>query len=326
MGNLKPARLVVMQPCHLAPARIGVNHFRQNFHGRFVMSEEFRPRRSVLYMPGANERALEKATSLDADCLILDLEDATAPDRKEEARGLVADRLQNLDYGHRELLVRINALDTIWGRDDLAAMATAGAHGILVPKVNKASDVLDVVALLEEHGAPEDLAIWVMMETPLAMLAAEEIARAHPRLKGMVMGTNDLAKDLGAAHTSLRLPMITGLGLCMLAARAHGLAIIDGVFNDIKDEEALRASCQQGLEMGFDGKTLIHPNQLAPCNDVFAPDDAAIDLARRQVAAFDEAIAQGKAVAVVDNKIVENLHVAHARKILAMADAIAERN
>ncbi|RCL81027.1 MAG: CoA ester lyase [SAR116 cluster bacterium] len=289
------------------------------------MKEEFRPRRSVLYMPGANPRALEKATTLDADCLILDLEDATAPDRKDEARGLVADRLKNLDYGHRELLVRVNALDTPWGRDDLAAMAHAGAHGLLIPKVNNAADVLDVVALLAQHHVPDDLAIWVMMETPQAMLAAGEIAKAHPKLKGMVMGTNDLAKDLGAAHTMLRLPMITGLGLCMLAARAHNLAIIDGVFNDIQDEEALRASCQHGLEMGFDGKTLIHPNQLAPCNDVFAPDEAAIDLARRQVRAFDEAMAEGKAVAVVDNKIVENLHVAHARKILAMADAIAKR-
>ncbi|NBT38950.1 MAG: CoA ester lyase [Alphaproteobacteria bacterium] len=286
------------------------------------MQQVIRPRRTMLYMPGANARAMEKARNLPADGLILDLEDATAPERKDQARELVCETLQGDPFGHREVLVRVNGLDTEWGRRDLEALAQCSCDGVLVPKIHKAEDVLDVVGILERAGAPAELSVWLMMETPLSMLHAEAIAGSHQRLAGMVMGTNDLAKDLGASQTPLRLPMITALGLCMLAARAHGLAIIDGVFNDIHDAAGLRESCVQGLEMGFDGKTVIHPQQLQVANEVYSPTKEQIDLAHRQIQAYEAAMQQGKAVAVVDNKIVEGLHVVHAKRVLALAQSI----
>lgn len=277
-----------------------------------------RPYRSVLYIPAANARAMDKARDLPADAIIFDLEDAVSPEQKSAAREGLGQALAQ-DYGPRARILRINALATEWGRDD--ALACAGplaglVDAVLIPKVDGPAD-LDAVAELIP-----DTSLWAMMETPLGMLNAAAIA-AHPRLLGMVMGTNDLAKDLGTRFRADRLPMMAGLGLCLLAARAHGVTIVDGVFNAFKDEDGLRAECQQGRDMGFDGKTLIHPAQLAIANATFAPTEAEIDLARRQIEAFDQATAQGKGVAVVDGKIVENLHVATARDTLDRADAIA---
>ncbi|WP_323042414.1 CoA ester lyase [Gemmobacter sp.] len=274
------------------------------------------PWRSVLYIPGSKERALEKAQGLPADAIIFDLEDAVAMEEKPRARALLAETLRSADYGQRARIVRINGLDTAWGRDDVAAMVGVPLEAILIPKVNSAADVQAVADLIP------GVDLWAMMETPLGMLNAAEIA-AHPRLVGMVMGTNDLAKDLGTRFRPDRLPMITGLGLCLLAARAHGVTIVDGVYNAFKDAEGLRGECTQGRDMGFDGKTLIHPDQLAVANEVFAPSDAEIDLARRQIAAFDAARAAGQGVAVVDGKIVENLHIVTAQATLAKAQAIA---
>jgi (3S)-malyl-CoA thioesterase len=280
------------------------------------MHDRIRPWRSVLYIPGSKERALEKARSLTADAIIFDLEDAVTPDAKIEARALLAQVLATTDFGARARIVRINALETPWGRDDLAAFAGVTVEAILIPKVNSAADVQAVADLVP------GVDLWAMMETPLAMLNAAEIA-AHPRLTGMVMGTNDLAKDLNARFRADRLPMLAGLGLCLLAAKAHGVVIVDGVYNAFKDAEGLRAECDQGRDMGFDGKTLIHPDQLAVANAAFAPSEAEIDLARRQIAAFEAAQAQGRGVAVVDGKIVENLHIVTARAVLATAQAIA---
>lgn len=285
------------------------------------MTQAARPFRSVLYIPGSKERALEKAMGLAADAIIFDLEDAVAPDEKPAARKLLTQVLTDWDFGRRARIVRINGFDTEWGHADANAMDEAIARGakidaILIPKVNRAAD-LDAVA---EAVPGADL--WAMMETCQGMLNAAEIA-AHPRLKGMVMGTNDLAKELNSRFRPDRLPMQTGLGLCLLAARAHGLVIVDGVYNAFKDEDGLRAECNQGRDMGFDGKTLIHPAQLEIANAAFAPSEAEIDLARRQIAAFDEVTAQGGGVAVVDGKIVENLHIVTARATLAKAEAIA---
>lgn len=280
-----------------------------------------RPYRSVLYIPGSKERALEKAMGLATDAIIFDLEDAVAPDEKPAARALLARVLRDWDFGSRAKIVRINGFDSEWGRADAAAMSDAIAAGaridaVLIPKVNSPAD-LDAVAALVP-GAD----LWAMMETALAMLNAAAIA-AHPRLRGMVMGTNDLAKELGSRHRPDRLALQTGLGLCLLAARAHGRVIVDGVFNAFKDDESLRAECEQGRDMGFDGKTLIHPAQLAIANQAFAPSEAELDLARRQIEAFDAARAAGQGVAVVDGKIVENLHIVTAEALLAKARAIA---
>ncbi|KGJ13896.1 HpcH/HpaI aldolase/citrate lyase family protein [Paracoccus sanguinis] len=273
-----------------------------------------RPYRSVLYIPGSNARALEKARGLAADAIIFDLEDAVAPAEKPAARATLKAALAE-DYGPRARIVRINGLDTEWGREDAAAFAT-GADAVLVPKVSTPAD-LDAVAALTG-----DTPLWAMMETALGMLNAAAIA-AHPRLEGMVMGTNDLAKELGSRNRPDRLAMQTGLGLCLLAARAHGRVIVDGVFNAFKDEDGLRAECEQGRDMGFDGKTLIHPAQLEIANAAFAPAEEEVALARRQIEAFKAALAEGKAVAVVDGRIVENLHVETAKKTLARAEAIA---
>ena len=275
-----------------------------------------RPYRSVLYIPGSNARALEKAQGLDADAIIFDLEDAVAPAEKVAARATLVQALQ-ADYGRRARIVRVNGLDTQWGAADIAAFAAhAGVDAILLPKVNAPSD-LDAA-----HRAAPAKPLWAMMETALGMLNAPQIA-AHPALAGMVMGTNDLAKELGARHCADRLPLQAGLGLCLLAARAYGRVIVDGVFNAFKDEAGLAIECAQGRDMGFDGKTLIHHAQLAIANTAFAPSSADIDLARRQIDAFDAAIAAGQAVAVVDGKIVENLHIVTAKALLQKAQAIS---
>ena len=277
---------------------------------------QVRPFRSVLYIPASKERALEKARELAADAIIFDLEDAVAPAEKTAARETLSKALA-MDYGNRVRIVRINGLDTEWGREDAAAFANhSGLDAILIPKVNTPSD-LDAVAALTG-----DKPLWAMMETALGMLNAAAIA-AHPRLQGMVMGTNDLAKEIGSRFRADRLPMMAGLGLCLLAAKAHGRVIVDGVYNAFKDEAGLRAECDQGRDMGFDGKTLIHPAQLDIANAAFAPSDEEVTLARRQIAAFNEAQAAGQGVAVVDGKIVENLHVVTAQATLAKAEAIA---
>ncbi|MEZ5884577.1 MAG: (3S)-malyl-CoA thioesterase [Paracoccaceae bacterium] len=285
------------------------------------MSMPARPYRSVLYIPGSNERALEKARGLACDAIIFDLEDAVAVDEKVNARALLARTLSEADYGGRARIVRVNGLDTEWGREDLLAFAKAIREGarvdaILIPKVSRAAD-LDAVADLIAS-----VPLWAMMETALGMLNAAEIA-AHPRLAGMVMGTNDLAKELQSRFRPDRLAMQAGLGLCLLAAKAHGKIIVDGVYNAFKDADGLRVECEQGRDMGFDGKTLIHPAQLDVANAAFAPSEAEVELARRQIAAFEEAEAKGLGVAVVDGKIVENLHIVTARQILAKAEAIA---
>lgn len=275
-----------------------------------------RPLRSVLYIPGSKPRALDKARGLATDAIIFDLEDAVSVDEKIAARATLAEALATGGYGARMRIVRINGLDTQWGAEDAAAANAMGADAILMPKVSSPAD-LD--ALADITG---DTPLWAMMETPLGMLNAAAIA-AHPHLQGMVMGTNDLAKELQTRFRADRLPLMTGLGLCLLAAKAHGLAIIDGVYNAFKDDEGLAVECAQGRDMGFDGKTLIHPAQLDVANAAFSPSEAELDLARRQIDAFQEVEASGQGVAVVDGRIVENLHIVTARETLAKAEAIA---
>lgn len=286
------------------------------------MATTVRPRRSVLYMPGSNARALEKGRSLPADGLILDLEDAVAPDAKAAARDTIAQALAAGGYGGRELIVRVNGLNTPWGYDDLRMAAASGADAVLLPKVESADAVRQAEAVLRAAGAPVGQTIWCMMETPLGILNVKEIAGASPAVGALVLGTSDLAKDLHAAHTAQRLPMITSLGLCLLAARAYGLAVLDGVHLDLNDDEGFAASCRQGCELGFDGKTLIHPKTIAACNAAFAPDADEIAQAHRIIAAHAEAAAAGKGVVLVDGKLVENLHVENARRLVALAEAI----
>lgn len=280
------------------------------------MDQNARPWRSVLYIPGSKERALEKAKTLPVDAIIFDLEDAVAAEEKPAARALLADTLANGDYGARARIVRINGLDTEWGRADAEAVAGMNADAVLLPKVGGPAD-LDALAAITG-----DMPIWAMMETPQGILNAAAIA-AHPKLQGFVMGTNDLAKELTCRFRADREPLLTSLQLCLLAARAEGIVAVDGVYNAFKDEDGLRTECAQGRDMGFDGKTLIHPAQLAIANAAFAPSADEIDLARRQIAAFEEAEAAGQGVAVVDGRIVENLHIVTARQTLAKADAIA---
>jgi citrate lyase subunit beta/citryl-CoA lyase len=281
-----------------------------------------RPRRSVLYMPGANERALEKAAGLPADALILDLEDAVAPDAKAAARARVCEAAASGRYGAREVAIRVNGLGTPWHDDDLRAVAAAGPAAVVVPKIDAPDTVHAIEKALDAGGAPDHTAIWAMVETPVAMLHAEEIARASERLTVLVMGTNDLAKELQAEHVPGRQPLLAGLGLALLAARATGRVILDGVYNDIKDPDGFEAECVQGRQLGFDGKTLIHPSQLDPCNRVFAPTADEVDRARRIIEAFEEAEAEGRGVVTVDGRMVENLHVDQARRTLALTAGI----
>lgn len=281
------------------------------------MNHRARPYRSVLYVPASNARAMEKAKSLPVDAIIFDLEDAVAADEKKNARKMLGEALAAGGFGKKMKIVRINELSTRWGGEDAKAVSRMDCDAMLLPKVESAGQ-LDLLRQISG-----DTPIWAMMETPRGMMNAYEIARA-PLISGMVMGTNDLAKDLQTRHRADRLPLMTSLGLCLLAAKTQGLVILDGVYNAFKDDDGLRAECEQGRDMGFDGKTLIHPSQVAVANDVFAPSDEEVDLARRQIAAFDEAERDGSGIAVVDGKIVENLHVITAREILSKADAIAE--
>jgi citrate lyase subunit beta/citryl-CoA lyase len=286
------------------------------------MAAPIRPRRSILYMPGANPRALEKARTLPADGLIFDLEDAVAPEAKEGARGIVAAALAAGGYQPREVVLRVNALDTMWGHAELAAAATLPLDAVLLPKVENADRVRSSLALLDASGAPPGLAVWCMVETPKGVLAAAEIAGASPRVGALVMGTSDLVTDLHALATRDRLPLMTALGLVLLAARAHGVAALDGVHLDLADEEAFTAACRQGRELGFDGKTLIHPKQIAAANTAFAPSPEEVERARRIVAAYAEAERAGKGLVVLDGRLIEALHAAEARRTLALAEAI----
>ena len=276
-----------------------------------------RPWRSALYVPGSRPRALEKARSVAADAIIFDLEDAVAPEEKPAARARLSEALERGGYGARAKLVRINGLGAEWGREDLAAFADSSADAILLPKIDGPEDVDEAAA-----SAPR-ASLWAMMETPKAALNAASIA-AHPRIDGLVMGTNDLARDLGCRPRPDRAPLMASLQICLLAARGEGLVCLDGAYNALGDAEGLRVECAQGRDMGFDGKTLIHPDQIAVANEVFAPSEEEIDLARRQIAAFDDAAAAGRGVAVLDGRIVENLHADGARATLAKAAAIAE--
>ena len=282
----------------------------------------YRPRRSVLYMPAANERALEKAKDIQADALIFDLEDAVAPDSKEVAREQACAAAASSEYGNRELTIRCNGLDTPWGKDDVLAAAAAGPAAVVIPKVDGSSYLDEISELLNQGGAPSSTQIWAMVETPIGILHVEEIAR-HERMSVMVLGTNDMAKELRASITADRQALLPYLAMCLLSARAAGVAILDGVHNDIKDESGFKDVCVQGAEMGFDGKTLIHPNQVAPTNEIFSPSLDALDFYRRIIEEFEAAEKEGRGVLTVDGKMIENLHVDEARRALAVADAIA---
>jgi citrate lyase subunit beta/citryl-CoA lyase len=282
-----------------------------------------RPRRSVLYMPGANERALEKAKTIPADALILDLEDAVAPEAKAAARERVAAAAASGEYGRREVAIRVNGPGTPWHDDDLRACAEAGPDAVVVPKVDSPDTVIAVERALEAAGAPDRTAVWAMVESPPAMLDARGIAAASERLTVLVLGTNDLAKELHAEHVPGRAPLLTALSLALLAARAAGKAILDGVYNDVKDLQGFEDECLQGRRLGFDGKTLIHPAQVEPCNRVFAPSPREVEYSQRIIEAFEEAARAGRGVVTVDGRMVENLHVEDARRILALAGAIA---
>ena len=282
-----------------------------------------RPRRSVLYMSGANARSLEKALTLRVDSLIFDLEDAVAPDQKVTARDQVVAALAQKDYGRKERLVRVNSLTSPWGKEDLQAIAKAKVDGVLLPKVESAAMIEEAIDLLDSAGGSRHLAIWAMIETPMGVLRVEEIARANPRIEGLVMGTSDLAKDLHARQTQDRGPILVSLHMCLLVARAHGLTILDGVHIDLKDESGLRAMAMQGRNMGFNGKTLIHPSQIDIVNQVFSPTPQEIEQSRAIVRAWTEAVEEGKGVCVVNGKLVEKLHVEEAERILRLTNAIA---
>lgn len=289
-------------------------------------SNLLRPRRSVLYMPGANERALEKAKGIDADALILDLEDAVSPDAKPEARDRVCAAVTSGEYGHRELAIRVNGIGTEWHDADIAAAAKAGPDAVLVPKVNSAAEVRQLVAALENAGAPETTALWAMVETPIALLQAGEIAAAHDRLTVIVMGTNDVVNETYGLHVPGRNPVVlTSLSIALLAARAAGKVILDGVYNDVKDLEGFDAEARQGREMGFDGKTLIHPSQVEPANAIFGPSQDEVEHAKAMISTFEEAKAAGQGVVTFNGRMVEELHVRDARRILALDDAISAR-
>ncbi|MGN0063090.1 MAG: HpcH/HpaI aldolase/citrate lyase family protein [Nocardioides sp.] len=280
---------------------------------------DFTPLRSVLYMPSSNERALEKAKSIACDGLILDLEDAVAPDAKPAARESAAAAAASGEYGRRTVTIRVNGIGTQWHDDDIVAASQAGPAAIVVPKVNSAAEVHQLVAAMEKAGAPAHTKLWAMVETPIAILSALQIAQASDRLGAFVLGTNDLVKELYAEHVPGRAPVLPSLHTALLAGRAAGIAVIDGVFNDVKDETGFLAECEQGRQMGFDGKTLIHPGQVSGANQAFAPSEAAVEDARGLIEAFE---ASSGGVVTYKNKMVENLHVESAKRTLAIHEAI----
>jgi citrate lyase subunit beta / citryl-CoA lyase len=286
------------------------------------MTDDLRPRRSVLYMPAANARALEKAQTIPCDAIIFDLEDAVAPDAKDVARGQACAAVTSGQYGGRELTIRCNGLDTPWGSADVAAAAAAAPSAVVIPKVGDVAYLKRVDAALDAAGAPATTRIWAMVETPDAMFNVREIA-SYPRVAALVMGTNDLAKELRAQQVQGRAPLVPHLTTALLAARAAGKVILDGVYNDVRDAEGFEVEARQGFELGFDGKTLVHPSQVEPTNIIWAPSEADVDLARRTIEAFDAAQAEGRGVVTVDGRMIENLHVDNARRTLAVAEAIA---
>ena len=281
---------------------------------------DYTPLRSVLYMPGSNARALEKAKSIACDGLILDLEDAVAPDAKPEARDAVCAAAASGDYGRRTVTIRVNGIGTEWHDADLAAAAQAGPDAVVVPKVNTADEVRSLVAALESAGAPEGTKLWAMVETPEAIWNVREVAAASDRLTVLVLGTNDLVKELFAEHVPGRAPLLTSLSLSLLAARAAGVQVLDGVYNDVKDADGFLAECEQGRQLGFDGKTLIHPGQVDPANEQFAPSEQAVADARGLIQAWEDG--RGSGVVTYQGKMVENLHVESARRVLAIDEAI----
>ncbi len=287
------------------------------------MTDQLRPRRSVLYMPAANERALEKAKTIPADAVIFDLEDAVAPDAKETARAQAAVAASSGEYGRREITIRCNGLDTPWGADDLRAAATSGAAAVVIPKVDSVTTLGRISAALDDAGAPPSMTIWAMIENPTAIFDVRDLA-AHPRVSVLVLGTNDLVKELRAEPGHQRSTLVPYLATVVLAAREAGKVVLDGVYNNVRDGEGFAAEATQGFEMGFDGKTLVHPSQVGPTNDVWAPSTEQVDHARRIVEAFAAAEAEGKGVVTVDGRMVENLHRDSALRILATAEAIAE--
>tara|TARA_X000001036_G_scaffold63953_3_gene54521 strand:+ start:2929 stop:3756 length:828 start_codon:yes stop_codon:yes gene_type:complete len=273
-------------------------------------------------MPAANERALEKAKDIQADALIFDLEDAVAPDSKEIAREQACVAAASSDYGNRELTIRCNGLDTPWGREDVLAAAAAAPAAVVIPKVDGPAYLDQISDLLDQGGAPSSTQIWAMVETPVGILNVDQIAH-HKRMSVMVLGTNDMAKELRATVTAGRATLVPYLSMCLLSARAADVGILDGVYNDIKDELGFEAQCVQGAEMGFDGKTLIHPNQVAPTNKIFSPSMDELDFHRRVIEEFEAAEKDGRGVLTVDGKMIENLHVDEARRALSIAEAIA---
>ncbi len=286
------------------------------------MSDALRPRRSVLYMPAANQRALEKAKTIPADALIFDLEDAVAPDAKETARAQAVAAASSGEYGHREVAIRCNGLDTPWGADDLAAAASSGAAAVVIPKVASVAYLDEISASLDTAGAPSTMTIWAMVETPTAIFDVRALAD-HRRVAVLVMGTNDLVKELRAVPGNARSTLTPYLATAVLAAREAGKVILDGVYNDVKDADGFASEAAQGFEMGFDGKTLIHPSQVEPTNDTWAPSADEVADARKVIDAFNAAEAEGKGVVTVDGRMVENLHRDNAVRILAVADALA---
>ncbi len=287
------------------------------------MDSALRPRRSVLFMPGANARALEKARGIDCDGIIIDLEDAVAPDLKVEARERAAEVVEGRPYGYREVAIRVNGMDTEWYHNDIKAAVAAGPDAIAVPKVGSAEQVRSIVADMEAAGAGEDIKLWAMIETPRAVLDCAEIAEASDRLTVLIMGTNDLTKELRACHVPGRAPVTAALQMCLLAARAAGVVILDGVYNDVRDVDGFTAQCREAQLMGFDGKTLIHPGQVAPANEVFAPDADEVEEARGIIDAWENG--NGSGVVTYQGRMIENLHVDTARRALAMAEAIEAR-
>ena len=286
---------------------------------------DVRPRRSALYVPGSNARALEKVATLPADVVIVDLEDAVAPAAKEEARRAAVLAIRR-GMGSAEVVLRVNGLDGPWGEADLDAAARSGAHAVLLPKVDRAATVIEAGRRLEGAGAPASLALWAMLETPRGILHAEEVASSSARLACLVAGTSDLVKDLRARHTPGRSEVLTSLSLVVLAARANGLAALDGVHLDLDDPAGFAAACRQGRDLGFDGKTLVHPRTLDVANLAFTPGDEELALARRVIEAHAEAEAAGRGVVVVDGRLVEALHVAEARRVVALSAAIQARS
>ncbi|WP_374368321.1 CoA ester lyase [Dongia sp.] len=283
---------------------------------------QIRPRRSVLYLPASNARALEKARTLPVDALILDLEDAVAPEAKEAARTQLAEAIKSGGFGEREIVIRVNGLDTSWGHDDVAALASLGANAILFPKIQSPEDVHAAVAALDAVGAPATLPIWIMAETPRCIMGMDAIAGASPRLACLVAGTSDLSRDLRARPAPGRIGLISALSIIVMAARAHGLDALDGVHLDLNDEAGFLADCAQGRDLGFDGKTLIHPKQIAGANAAFAPNLAEVEQSKAIVAAWAEARAAGKGICVLNGKLIENLHVEDAERLLALDQAI----